>query len=319
MYSQTNSSGNFLRYKDGAYPSYLDANERYDIVITPTGTNGMKKDSTWTEEEFTTPTDLLIGTTSTSSTASKLKGNLYGDIIVDGRLHLVPCERVADNVLGYFDLVGRTFYEPYTGFDGATSLGYDGSHYVLQTVGTAEVLTVTDADSNMQTASVVDLFSVYSYADTQDIIRGVVTHNVGIKVLDGTENWKKLTDQSAFYVSLPEMLVISAAEKGLSTHYNGSKLANANLPDNSIKLTYSSNYGMIIIKDTAYSTKDEFTDYLAAQYAAGTPVIIVYPLATPATEQVAAQPLTTAAGTNIVSVTAEVSPIALECKYKKNK
>lgn len=128
MYSQTNSSGNYLRYKDGAYPSYLDANERYDIVITPTGTNGMKVDSTWTEEEFITPTDMMVGATTTSGTSAKMKGNLYGDIIVDGRLHLVPCERVADHVLGYFDLFGRTFYEPYTGFDGATSLGYADSN-----------------------------------------------------------------------------------------------------------------------------------------------------------------------------------------------
>ena len=182
--------------------------------------------------------------------------------------------------------------------------------------GTPEVLTVTDADSNTQTASVTDLFSVYSYADAQDVIRGAVTHNVGIKVLDGTENWKKLTGQSAFYVSLPEMLVISEAEKGLSTHYNGSKATNANLPDNSIKLTYSSDYGMILIKDTAYSTKDDFSAYLAAQYAAGTPVIIVYPLATPYTEQVTAQPLTTSVGTNTVSVTAEVSPVNLASVYK---
>lgn len=44
--------------------------------------------------------------------------------------------------------------------------------------------------------------------------------------------------------------------------------------------------------------------------------IIVYPLATPVTEQVTAQHLTTNEGTNTVSVTAEVSPVELKAEYK---
>ena len=84
----------------------------------------MPQDSTWTAATFESANDLLLGSTTTTGTSSKLKGDLYGDFIVDGRLHLVPCERVSDNVLGYYDLVGKAFYEPYTGFDGAVSLGY---------------------------------------------------------------------------------------------------------------------------------------------------------------------------------------------------
>ena len=43
--------------------------------------------------------------------------------------------------------------------------------------------------------------------------------------------------------------------------------------------------------------------------------IIVYPLDEPVTELVTAQPLNTSEGTNTVSVTAEVSPVALSCEY----
>lgn len=43
--------------------------------------------------------------------------------------------------------------------------------------------------------------------------------------------------------------------------------------------------------------------------------IIVYPLDEPVTERVTAQPLNTSEGTNTVSVTAEVSPVALTCEY----
>lgn len=116
------ASGNYLRYKGGAYNSTIDADTRYDVVITPTGTTGMKTDSTWSALEFTTSTDFCVGTTSTNTTSAKMKGSLYGDIIVDGRLHLVPCERVSDGVLGYYDKIGKTFYAPTSGTP--TSLGY---------------------------------------------------------------------------------------------------------------------------------------------------------------------------------------------------
>jgi len=43
--------------------------------------------------------------------------------------------------------------------------------------------------------------------------------------------------------------------------------------------------------------------------------IIVYPLASPVTESVTPQPLNTTEGTNVVDVTAEVSPVALEVSY----
>lgn len=47
--------------------------------------------------------------------------------------------------------------------------------------------------------------------------------------------------------------------------------------------------------------------------------IIVYPLATPTTEQTTAQPLNTNEGTNIVDSVANVSPVELEVTYKKSR
>lgn len=113
----TTSSGNYLRYKNGAYNSKVDANEMYNVVIRPTGTDGMKTDSTWTQEDFTCTTDFCIGTTAENTSSAKLKGSLFGHIeVIDGsdeyRLCLVPCERLSDSVLGYYDLVSGVFYEP---------------------------------------------------------------------------------------------------------------------------------------------------------------------------------------------------------------
>ena len=124
IYAST-SNVSYLRYYNTNYNSQFDVDTRYDIVMTPTGTHGMKRDSEWETVDFTTTRPFCVGTTAVNiTTSAKLKGNLYGDIIVDGRLHLVPCERVADGVLGYYDLIGETFYEPSEGYDGAVSLGY---------------------------------------------------------------------------------------------------------------------------------------------------------------------------------------------------
>lgn len=142
LYVSTNS--NYLRYKSGAYNSAIDYDKRYDVELTPTGSSGMKVDSTWTAQTFTTPTNLCIGTTAKGASSAKLKGNLYGNIEIVGRAKFVPCERVSDNALGYYDTIGEAFYEQARGFSGAVSLGYDGSHYSLAVNGTPEVLTICE-------------------------------------------------------------------------------------------------------------------------------------------------------------------------------
>lgn len=184
LYASTSSGAKYFRYGNGTYLSYFssaDLGQRFDVVYTPTGSTGMPQDSTWEPMTFESANDLMLGTTATSSSSAKLKGSLYGDFIVDGRLHLVPCERVSDGVLGYYDLIGETFYGPSTGFTGAVSLGYDHSHEtVLSVVGTPEVITLGE-----QTATAVDLFATNDVADEQDIISGVVTRRVEVTVTGG--------------------------------------------------------------------------------------------------------------------------------------
>ena len=181
--------------------------------------------------------------------------------------------------------------------------------------------TVTPYVQPTGVASVQNLFGVGDYADTQEIISGAVTRNVGIKVFDGTENWTRTASGDGFTVfsieanahSIPGWSKITS----LSTHfecYVGSTsptyiAANAG----KFWLNTAGQYFRFVIEGTMDLA--QFKAWLAAQYAAGTPVIVVYPLAEATTESVAGQSLSTAAGTNVVSVTAEVSPIALECEY----
>ena len=519
LYVSTTSGSKYLRYGSGTYLSYWSAanlGQRFDVVFTPTGTQGMPEDSTWTAKTFTSANDLLIGSTTTSGTSSKLKGNLYGDFVVENggaeRLHLIPCERVSDNVLGYFDTVGETFYEPYTGFTSAVSLGYDGSHYELETVGTPEVITlngthksglpsgytlvngltnasstklmtgladdtedaayeirvkpstgswyifqsrgsnesirglsgantgnkiqaslsvavasdisrdtshtyfiriwrkdgttgiyvkdettgetatntdtyedftagtaelglwgqsqntvasgntiyearlykngalvmdyvpctyngtagfydlvsrsfktpdagtvtagstVTDPILTAHTASAEDLLAVGTAADTQEIISGAVTRNIGVKVFDGTEQFGSSSAYGqAYYVTSASSAWGAAKALVSCTHFEGKAPAGSAEADGTCFFNAS---GHFYFRTDDYATATAFKEYLAAQYAAGTPVILLYPLATPTTESVDAQHLTTEAGTNTITVTAEVSGISLTCVYK---
>lgn len=112
----TTSGGSYLRYYSGTYNSKMLANKRYNISITPTGSHGMEIESTWTELDFTTSRPFCIGTTLATSTSAKLKGTFYGNITVedaDGlRFKGIPCIRLSDDVVGYYDTVSETFYEP---------------------------------------------------------------------------------------------------------------------------------------------------------------------------------------------------------------
>lgn len=182
MYASTSSGAKYLRYDGDTYNSYIPSSrfgDRLDVVITPTGTTGMPTDSVMTPATFESVADLCIGTTSQSASSSKLDGNIWGDFVVDGRLKLVPCKRLSDDALGYYDPDSDTFYEPIG--SAPVSLGVDTSHLtVLSVVGTPEVITI-----GSQTASVENLFEVNGVADEQDIISGVVTRRVEVTITGG--------------------------------------------------------------------------------------------------------------------------------------
>lgn len=316
LYVSTTAGSKYLRYGNGTFLSYwssADLGERFDVVFTPTGTSGMPQDSTWTEKTFESANDMLIGSTTTTGTSSKLRGNLYGNIVVDGRLKLIPCERLSDNVLGYYDTISETFYEPYTGFTGAVSLGYDGQHYSMQVVGADEVLTVSATGADPQTASVVDLLAIPSHADTQEIISGEVRRKIGYYVFDGTETFSTSTayGKSVLFQSASVKWGATKDCTPVCSHFQGVAQASSTQPEGTCFFNASGHfYFRVADNDPA-----AFKTWLADLYAAGTPVILLFARSTETTETVTAQPLNTAAGDNTVIVTAEVSPISLAVEY----
>jgi len=157
----------------------------------------------------------------------------------------------------------------------------------------ANGLTETIRDSAGHTARAEMLLGLDDeYRDEQNITTGAITRRVGVKVFDGTE---------AFTVSGGTFRTTELSDKAPNTkvvcsHFNGDvvpSMAVSTMPDLSVK-GYGPNEA-IFFKYSAMTTTADFKAWLAEQYANGTPVIVVYPLATETTgDAVAPQSLTTA-------------------------
>lgn len=173
---------------------------------------------------------------------------------------------------------------------------------------------------NICTATAEMLLKVGDYADQHEIIDGTVTRRVGVKVLDGTESFSSGQASGVQCISIPKtawgISSDTLPENSLDvicTHYkavNGSDWAQSKL--NTIKV----GSGYLFFNTEYVQNSTSFKAYLANQYAAGTPVIVIYPLPTATTETVTGQPMTTTQGTNIAEITqASLDGLELSVTY----
>lgn len=191
-------------------------------------------------------------------------------------------------------------------FNGTLSLQIQG----IYTDGTIE--TVTDSLNNAATAEM--LLSVGDYKDEQSVLDGVVTRNIGIKVFDGTENWTWRSKVGGSYCFVDvDNININTETEILCSHYG---ISERNTPTFNKACVRLARNGFVICDEHTATSATEFQSYLADQYAQGTPVIVVYPLETPATETVEAQSLTIQAGTNIITAEGSIDNLELEISYK---
>ena len=180
----------------------------------------------------------------------------------------------------------------------------------VYTDGTIETI----KDSLNNTATAENLLSVGTYKDFQSVIDGGVTRNVGIKVLDGTEDWS-LTGTSFRFDGNIKFVQPNTC---LCTHFKGwlSSVSITDMPDLSIKAGHPTNTYRVYARYDKFTTVEQLKSWLAQQYANGTPVIVVYPLATPTTSTVTAQTLTTKKGTNTIEITqASLTGLPIEVNY----
>ena len=198
---------------------------------------------------------------------------------------------------------------------GSTATAYEPFVGGIVADGTPEVLTVSATGAETQTASVANLLSVGDIADEQEIISGGVTHRVGVKVFDGTETFT-VSSSGATITVIPDV-AIGARNAPMNTHFaletSPTSIAVGTQRFGASGTTiYSANY---YLKHPTITTVADFKAWLASEYANGTPVIVVYPLAEETTEHGTPHALHTTEGDNVVSVTSNVDPVELECEY----
>lgn len=181
-------------------------------------------------------------------------------------------------------------------------------------------LTTAHCGESLGSATAEMLLKVGTYQDVQSVIDGGVTRNVGVKVLTGDEEWNTngtIGDNSWRFTGSGIISVSSGAEDSLCTHIN--RIVQTSVTSQPLRpcIRFTTSGGAQFYPTDNTMTLESWVYWLKAQYNAGTPVIIIYPLATATTETVTGQPLTTQAGTNIVEITqASMDNLGLEVSYK---
>ena len=175
------------------------------------------------------------------------------------------------------------------------------------------------AECETQTATVSSLLAVGDYADTEELIAGIKTGKVGVKVLTGDVTKDGYWGTSAGASNLYSLTIADSSTDNafspLSTHFVGVTGNTGYSAIQNGQFKHGSNTNTYYFKDTSSEDVTAFKAKIATAYASGNPYIVIYPLATETTEQTTAHALTTAQGTNTVSATANVSDIQAEIKY----
>lgn len=337
LYIYGGTNGSYFRFGDQLKrPKYGSAGRR-TITFGAGGTSGFAENSTVYPDEFVTPANTYIGMLPNSSSAA-YTGDIVGSILVGTRLEWIPCENDG-GVIGYYERVNGNFIAP-TGNGTPVSLGYDTSHLVLRVVGDPEVLTVggnllsrdgettgkiiaddgTVSDNANYCISAPFTLSAGNYVCTWKTGSGSRPFSIfavdksGTPQSDGKLFYKQ---SSALGINTGEFTVAAQTRAVASYRSNATDLA---IYSNAQTATVPTLLSVGDVKDEAEIISGLVTRRVTACLYDGTqPVgdvymsttggkdigaIIVYPLATPATEQTTAQHLNTVEGTNIVDSTA---------------
>lgn len=312
IYGANSTSNSYLRHGTNlGRPRYGTGTRT--LVISPTGTDGFLTDVTYPQETFETTDTFWIGGLPNSS-STKYDGNIIGNITVSDRLKYIPCERASDGAIGYYETHNGEFLENQG--EGTPVAGdYDTSHMVAYIDVTDQETISVDTTGDEVTCE--NLLGIGNFKDSQNITNGQITHNVGIVVLGGDEKWNRNVSSGVLFA---DVFTDKSTQKGseMCSHYAYDDSAMDDMADNTFKVGSSGEYAnRLYIKDLTNGPNIAiYSAYLKAQYIAGTPVVVVYPLATPTTETVTGQTLSITQGTNVVTASGAVSDLELEISYK---
>ena len=154
--------------------------------------------------------------------------------------------------------------------------------------------------------------------DEQEILTGALIRNVKVIVFDGTEPFTASTAYGKACI-IQNAAGIWGANRDVApvcTHFLGESRTSGSKPDYTCFFNATGHF-YFRLEDNTVAT---FKAWLAAQYAAGTPVMLLVAAAEPTTETVTGQTLQTQAGTNILQITqASIDNLPLEAAYKRGK
>ena len=327
MYYTSNSGWKYTRYDGSSYTSYIpQGNTTYKINMW---VSGVKIWTSWTlvpvtPSTFTCSEEFYIFTIWSSMNNTPSGCYFNGNITVtrwdNVRLNLIPCERVSDWELWWYDTVWENFYENLWNWT-PTSTWYDYNNLEVYVDGTTETI----EDELWNTATAQDLLWVWDYVDSQEILTGVVKINVWVMVLNGNENWSTAWSGSSWRATtsddiwLPETTSLTAPM--MCTHYEFGGYFSTWWDTTQWTFnwwkSWDSKFLRFSLVGMSMSSAADRTNRIKAQYDAWTPVIVVYPLATEETKSVAGQTLTIQEWDNRIEITqAEISWLPLYAKYK---
>lgn len=176
----------------------------------------------------------------------------------------------------------------------------------------------TGADYDLLTAE-QDFYGLPDAPVVVDAEAGTVTVGDAIKVFDGTEAWnvvKYSPDGSDWYYTCAK---ITGAKDASTILRACSHYPNANVINTSTLQGFSVVWAQPRIRWGAEQSVADWKAYLAAQYAAGTPVVIQYQLATPITIPITPPVIAalerlkrTEARQNVLTVTANDSTVGVQ-------
>lgn len=165
---------------------------------------------------------------------------------------------------------------------------------------TAAVISYSGADiTNPETISITfPTAAGIVYGGTLDVINGILTVNKKMITYYGTENWKVITgSQQRYYIDKPHDCDMSTSRIGYITSHFSNLWSSGN----------NGEWGAFVVGGTTFKVLDSaahfsgiaaFKTWLSDQNTNGTPLQIVYPLATAQTYQLAPHQINTLLGSN---------------------
>ena len=172
---------------------------------------------------------------------------------------------------------------------------------------------------NGGTATAEMLLKVGDYTDVQEILSGKVKRNVGIKVLNGTENFETATATNCYSLTTTLGTGNFSDRTIYCTHFGNTPTQPAVGDRQGLAFITNkgTDYTIAFGATTQFATQSLWKAWLAQQFANGTPVIVVYPLATTTTQTVTGQTLQVQAGDNTLEITqASIDGLELQVTYQ---